>query len=594
VRGTTAKAIRRRQKAEGETTKCPAKVKNDFRVFLFMVWKHLNLPDPTRVQYDIAKYLQHGPKRSIIQGFRGVGKSWITAAYVCWRLLLNPQEKILVVSASKQRSDDFSTFTLKLIKEIPILKHLAPRPDQRESKISFDVAPAQAAQAPSVKAAGIFGMITGSRATLVIADDVEIAQNALTQDMRDKLIKAVAEFEAIIVPEGHSRIVFLGTPQTEESIYKALRLKQYESAIWPARYPTLASIQDPFNDPYKGGLAPMLVLELEKDPDLAGKPTDPQRFNDTDLIEREASYGRSGFTLQFMLDTTLSDADRFPLRTSDIIVAQFMDLKAPVGIQYGSAKEQQIADIPRIGFRGDRWHRPLFFDKDTWQEFQGVLLSVDPSGRGGDETGYAVTAHLHGKIFVLAAGGLKGGYDEFVLVKLAKLAKRYAVNEVLIESNFGDGMFASILKPVLARIHPCAVEEVRHNIQKERRIIDTLEPVLNSHRLVVHEDVVRDDLGRLTSSVSGDGIVEEAGGVMFSLFYQMTRITKDRGSLRHDDRLDALSIGVAYWVECMARDERKSEEDHKAELLDIELENFMEGILGTKPSNRWISLTGRD
>ena len=82
--------------------------------------------------------------------------------------------------------------------------------------------------------------------------------------------------------------------------------------------------------------------------------------------------------------------------------------------------------------------------------------------------------------------------------------------------------------------------------------------------------------------------------MMFSLFYQMTRITKDRGSLRHDDRLDALSIGVAYWVECMARDERKSEEDHKAELLDMELENFMEGILGTKPSNRWVSLTGRD
>jgi hypothetical protein len=593
VRGATAKTIRRRQKAEGETAKCPAKVKKDFRVFLFLVWKHLNLPEPTRVQYDIAKYLQHGPKRSIIQGFRGVGKSWITAAYVCWRLLLNPQDKILVVSASKQRSDDFSTFTLKLIKEIPILKHLSPRPDQRESKISFDVAPSQAAQAPSVKAAGIFGMITGSRANLIVADDVEIAQNALTQDMRDKLIKAVTEFEAIIVPEGNSRIVFLGTPQTEESIYKALRLKFYETSIWPARYPTLVSISDPFNDPYKGGLAPMLSEELKTKPDLAGKPTDPQRFGDTDLIEREASYGRSGFTLQFLLDTTLSDVDRFPLRTSDIIVAQFMDKKAPIGIQYGSSPEQQIADIPRIGFRGDRWHRPLYYDKDTWREFEGVLLSVDPSGRGGDETGYAVTAQLHGKIFLLAAGGLKGGYDEFVLVKLAKLAKRYGVNEVLIESNFGDGMFTSILSPVMAKVHPCAITEIRHNIQKERRIIDTLEPVLNSHRLVIHEDVVRGEMGRLTSSVSGDGIVEEKGGVMFSLFYQMTRITKDRGSLRHDDRLDALAIGVSYWVEWMARDENKAEEDHREKLLDLELQKFMEGVTGYKPQERWIQVKGR-
>ena len=34
----------------------------------------------------------------------------------------------------------------------------------------------------------------------------------------------------------------------------------------------------------------------------------------------------------------------------------------------------------------------------------------------------------------------------------------------------------------------------------------------------------------------------------------MTRITKDKGSLVHDDRLDALAIGVAYFTERMARD----------------------------------------
>jgi hypothetical protein len=145
----------------------------------------------------------------------------------------------------------------------------------------------------------------------------------------------------------------------------------------------------------------------------------------------------------------------------------------------------------------------------------------------------------------------------------------------------------------MAKVHPCAITEIRHNIQKERRIIDTLEPVLNSHRLVVHEDVVRGDLGRLTSSVSGDGIIEEKGGVMFSLFYQMTRITKDRGSLRHDDRLDALAIGVSYWVEWMARDENKAEEDHREKLLDLELQKFMEGVTGYKPQERWIQVKGR-
>ena len=77
----------------------------DFRKFLFVVWDHLNLPKPTDVQYDIAKYVQHGPKRSIIEAFRGVGKSWITSAYVVWLLYMNPQLNILVVSASKTRTN---------------------------------------------------------------------------------------------------------------------------------------------------------------------------------------------------------------------------------------------------------------------------------------------------------------------------------------------------------------------------------------------------------------------------------------------------------------------------------------------------------
>ena len=86
----------------------------DFRNFLYLVWKHLNLPEPTKVQYDIANYIQKSSTRTIVSAFRGAGKSYITSAYVLWRLLLDPQLNILVVSASKNRADDFSTFCLKL------------------------------------------------------------------------------------------------------------------------------------------------------------------------------------------------------------------------------------------------------------------------------------------------------------------------------------------------------------------------------------------------------------------------------------------------------------------------------------------------
>ena len=355
----------------------PKEVLDDFRKFLYVVWTHLRLPAPTPIQYAIAWYLQHGGKRKVIEGFRGVGKSWITSAYVCWLLLRNPQEKILVVSASKGRSDDFSTFTLRLIKEIPYLNHLIPRADQRESKIAFDVAPSMAAHAASVKSSGIFGQITGSRATHIIADDVEVAQNALTETLREKLLNAVAEFEAILVPEGDTSITFLGTPQTYESIYNKMRMKGYDIRVWPAMYPAMNS-----EHVLLEMLDPKLLADLKADKSLIGRPTDPQRFSENELTERELSYGRSGFNLQFMLDTSASDMEKFPLKLKDLIVLDIGETRAPTKIQYASGPDQLIKDIQSVGLAGDRFYRPLYFDNKEWTDYEGVIMTIDPSGRG--------------------------------------------------------------------------------------------------------------------------------------------------------------------------------------------------------------------
>jgi len=552
--------------------------KKDFCKFLRVIWHHLGLPDPTPIQYAIARWLQHGPKRQIICGFRGVGKSWITSAFVIWLLWRDPDAKILVISASKQRADDFSTFTLKLIKEVPFLVHLSPRRDQRESKIKFDVGPAKNAHAPSVKSAGISGQITGSRATHIIADDVEVTNNSATQDMRDKLINAVAEFEAILVPEGEPRITYLGTPQTEESIYNKLADRGsksengYQMRVWPARFPAVVDL----NTKYMGRIAPELVKALERNPMLTGAPTDPQRFNDIDLAERSAAYGKSGFALQFQLDTSLSDAEKYPLKTADLLVMDLNAETAPIAVQYGAGKDQQIPTLPVVGFSGDRWFSPMYVDKEKWKPYEGVVMAIDPSGRGKDETTYAVVAQHHGKLYVLDVGGLKGGYTTMVLLKLAKKAQEFSVKRILIEANFGDGMFTALLSPVLRRVYPCTCEEVRHNQQKELRIIDTLEPVMNQHRLVVGRSVVEKDVKQ---------VMEDPH---YSLFYQMTRITKERGALKHDDRIDVLAMAVQYWVKSMGRDEKQARADYRQKMMDNEIKEFMKGVFtkGVTPTTR--------
>jgi len=550
----------------------------DFRNFLFLVWKQLALPEPTKVQYDIAEYLQTSGKRSIIQAFRGVGKSYITSAYVVWRLMLDPDLKIMVVSASKERADAFSMFTQRLIMEMPLLAHLIPDKDQLWSRIAFNVNGAMASHSPSVKSVGITGQLTGSRADLIIADDIEVPNNSQTQQMREKLTTLVTEFDAVLKPLDTSKIIYLGTPQTEESLYDALQDKGYITRIWPSRYPRPDQVNR-----YGDRIAPTLMDELIANDKLEWQPTDPMRFDEEDLLERELSYGRSGYALQFQLDTSLSDADRHPLKLKDLIVMSVDISKAPEKPIHGTLSHLEVKDVPNLGMRGDRFYEPFKLTGD-WVDYSGSVMAIDPSGRGSDETSYCVLKMLNGFLYCPDAGGVDGGYSGQTLESLVDIAKRNQVNYVLVESNFGDGMFSELIKPYFTKAYPVTLEEVRHSKQKELRIIDTLEPVMNQHRLVFDKDVIQKDY---------DSIQKYPNDIAqrYSLFYQMTRITKDRGALAHDDRLDALAMATTYWVEQMATDADELMVERHNELLDIELDKFI-GNLNTSDmrvsSNSWI------
>lgn len=555
----------------------PDPLKADFRNFLWVIWKHLNLPEPTPLQYDIAGFLQHGPRRMVIEAFRGVGKSWVTIAFTCWLGYCNPQIKILVVSASKQHADNFSTFMLRLISEVAILQFLMPRPDQRASKVAFDFGPAKPDHAPSVKSVGITGQIAGSRADVIVADDIEVPNNSATQMMRDRLAEAVKEFDAVLKPGG--RIVYLGTPQCEQSLYNSLPDRGYVVRIWPSRYPTPDKIEK-----YGAKLAPFISNALDHNPNLAGMPTDIRRFSDEDLRERELSYGRQGYALQFQLDTSLADADRYPLKLADLIVHPLDPLRAPTDFVWASGHAQVLDQLPAVGLQGDRYHRAGWV-QDSFAAYEGCVMFVDPSGRGKDETAYAIVKQLHGRLFLAAAGGYRHGYDEQkTLIPIIQQAKRHNVNLILTEPNYGGGMFTALLRGVAQRYYPVGVEDaVWSNAQKEARIIDTLEPVLNQHRLIVCPSVIEADY-KSTEDYSGDDVQR------CRLFYQLTRLTRERGALAFDDRVDALAGAVNYWVALMSRDTEQAALQHKDRLFDAELEKFMANVIGgPPPTERWVS-----
>jgi len=544
----------------------------DFRNFLFLAFKHLRLPSPTPVQFDIANFIAGSETRIIISAFRGVGKSWITAIYVLWRLYLDPNINILVVSASKNRADDFSTFCLRLLSEIPILQHLYPKSDQRQSKISFDVGTANASQQPSVKSLGITSQLTGSRADLVVADDVETSGNTQTQFMRDKLGESIKEFEAIIKPDT-SKIVFLGTPQVEQSIYNKLQERGYNIRYWTARYPSETQLKS-----YGKNLAPIIANTWEVE--QIGKPTDPTRFDEKDLLEREASYGRLGFNMQYQLDTTLNDINKFPLKLSDLAVMTLNPDTAPEKVIWASSPELQHQDLPNVGLQGDGYYRPMQIQGD-WIPYTGCVMAIDPSGKGKDETAYCVTKFLNGNIYLAEIGGFNAGYSEHTLTKLVEVAKKHKVQKILIEENFGLGMFEALLKPYLIKQYPCTTEMIRQQTNKHRRILDTLEPLISQHRIIVDKQVIKDDYE------GTNALYPNETAIRYQLFYQISRLQKEVHSLSHDDRIDCLQIACHYWVQHLVKDQELSMMTRKEELMDLELNKYFGN---DNSDNNWIKL----
>lgn len=543
-----------------------ARMKSDFVFFLFVLWKALSLPVPTRCQIDMAKKLSAGDnRRFILQAFRGIGKSFITCAFVVWKLWNNPDLKFMIVSASKERADANSIFIKRIIDLMPQLQELKPKQGQRDAVISFDVGPAKPDHSPSVKSVGITGQLTGSRADILIADDVEVPNNSATQAARDRLSELVKEFDAILKPGG--TIIYLGTPQNEMTLYRELEGRGYTTTIWPARYPRDRKDWQSYGD----RLAPMLQAELEEDPEsFYWRPTDDVRFDDTDLKERELSYGKAGFALQFMLNPNLSDAEKYPLKLRDLIVADLDPASSPMVYQWLPNPQNKREDVPNVGLMGDSYHTYQTVGS-AFSSYTQKILVIDPSGRGKDETGYAVLYQLNGYIFAMEVGGMRGGYEDSTLEALAKIGRKWKVNEYVIEGNFGDGMYLELFKPVAARIHPAAVTEVKSKGQKELRICDVLEPIMGSHRLIVNAAAIIQDYQTASDK---DGVRNP----IYSLFYQMTRISRERGALAHDDRLDALAIGVQFFVESMAKDANKGEREVTEEWLEEQMENPRKGF----------------
>lgn len=534
----------------------------DFKTFLHDGMEFLGF-NTSELQYDIADYVSNGPLSAMVQAQRGQAKTTIAALYAIWCLIHWPFLRILIVSAGGTQANEISTLIVRVIGNWDVLECL--RPDKQEgdrtSVERFDVhwALKGVDKSPSVACVGITANLPGKRADLLIADDVESTKNALTALMRAQLLHLTLEFTNICTgrEEFPAKILWLGTPQSVDSIYNTLPARGIAVRIWPGRYPTPEQRQH-----YGAFLAPKIAMALDADPSLGtgggplgdqGQPTDPSFIGEEKLLRKEQEQGTAQFQLQQMLNTRLTDALRYPLKPERVVTMTIdKSRRVPLMVVPGNTPMHlRPAAYETFSFKVNT---PASTD-GGYTVLPRLHMYVDPApgGLNNDETGYAISGCVGSTIFVVAAGGIRGGYGLDRLLELATVAEEWGVEVVTIEKNLGFGAFREVWTPILrGKLPTVAIEDDYVTVQKELRICGTLEPIIGRGSLVLNTDILGTDW-ETARSYHGP-----QHGVHYTLMHQLAKMQRIRGACIHDDRVDALEGTCRYWQQLLQRNQEDS------------------------------------
>jgi hypothetical protein len=540
----------------------------------------------TAIQREIAAWMEHGPQYIMVQAQRGQAKTTVAALFAVWSLIHSPAHRVLIISAGGTQAVEISTLIVRVIMTMDILECM--RPDKmagdRTSVEAFDLHHSLKGldKSPSVACVGIDSNLQGKRADLLIPDDIESSKNSATPVQRAKLLHLTKDFTSI---NSTGRIIWLGTPQTLESIYNSLPARGVAIRIWPGRYPS-----DKQREFYGSCLAPSIARKLAMWPALArgggllgdqGQPIDPEILNEDQLQKKERDQGEAYFQLQHMLNTTLSDAMRFPLKPEKLILLDTDLKRGPLTVVRGMTQdlleEFNTCDHPF------KMMRPHEVSKET-AAWQSIWAYVDPAAGGvnADETAWAIGAFLNGNIYLLSVGGVPGGYDEEKLLALARALCRFKLDGLTIEKNMGFGAFREVFTPILRKVQKemslpqCDISDDLVVGQKELRIINTLSPIVGRGALIVDSAVIDED--RRYAEVYPPSLRQS-----YSLFYQLHKLSAIRNALIHDDRADALEGLCRHYQEAIALDQAKG-------LASVRAKALAESIKDPCGHNRYSSI----
>lgn len=441
---------------------------------------------------------------------RGHAKSTILEIFNAWVYYCWPLLRILHQSESDGTALKTSRGTQNVLRRHPLTAGLLPNDTGTVEQWWVKGAAENDARNASMYAKGILSNVTSSRADFVQNDDIEVPKNIGTPEAREKLRFRLGEQVHIAVPGAPT--IYIGTPHTHETVYddvKAqgamsliIRMFEQEHRIAKAdksRHAVPFKPEWVFSGIGKDArlLRPQVDYVVEGDVLVLASPGGelidcyagaawPERFTAEEMqVRRRKTRTINEWDSQYQLHAKpVANVRLDPTRITPYDVE-------PRFVRANNAQAMYLGKVQIVGAAC------------RWDPSSGKLKS--------DLSGVAVTLQDEtGRRYLHRVQVLKGEIAEFdqdgktitggQVYQLATLIKDLSLPRVTVETNGIGGFAPTVLRACLKqrRITNCAVVDVTSTVNKNKRILETLEPLLLSRGMLwAHIDVLREaDTGK--------------------------------------------------------------------------------------------------
>lgn len=488
----------------------------------------------------------------IVLGFRQLGKSHIAPVAMDYLAYRDPSWRFIIVASSEGLACENLRRMRHIIRAAWWLQHLQPTDDDKDNDTELQFGCAPKGDQSSVMAIGITGTLASKRAHVVYGDDLEQPTNTLTVEARNRLHELTRQFSAWLYETKGSkntsptRILESGTYHAEDSLYlRQVFQDKAHARAYPVRYPH-GNEKIPF-------IAPVFAERLAKERTLAGTPTTPRRFGVEYVAEQEGK-SKLYFQWQYLMVPGIGEGERRPLKLGDLMVMPLHRDAVPFPVLWGENDHNGSTAIGTIQNRApdpdsrlQAIRRPAQIGASTIA-YQGTRAALDIAGAGADRMVLCIVSMAAATFFVKHMAIMQGGLEAGNLQRIAELCREHGATELVYEKNadptgaFGNLLTRAIQEATVEKgqemLYPegwsCQVTAKHSTGQKELRIINSIEPLLASHRIVVAPQVLEPQCH---------------GHPEHEFQFQFTRITRERNSLPHDDAVDAFALGLAAWTD---------------------------------------------